>query len=292
MISTSAVTIKELKFDGSKLTKAKVLSIALIEHIPALKRLMEGSLIFLAKYPIQTYCKAVESVGKITGTQPELPPKEEIVGHFSDQNSLCGAILYDPQKKKLLNTWFTDTDYVTPKMKELQNESNCLTSAYTTVANQEGEPEINHLIRALRPLANFVSDTRLYHYIEICQATDIDESFRWENQVEMTTEQSQQWYDDGEIIGIKSNQNCDGDTYIRRVEHWQEIPIDSLNAEWVSQTLNAPSQILMNWAVTKQWLMEHISEEFDEIEARIDKEDLIYESVKQAFSNAPFIEIF
>ncbi|MBF4371304.1 hypothetical protein EAY04_25285, partial [Vibrio anguillarum] len=57
-ISTSTVTIKELKLEGSKLTKAKVLNLALIEHIPALKSLMKGSLTFLAKYPIQTYCKA------------------------------------------------------------------------------------------------------------------------------------------------------------------------------------------------------------------------------------------
>lgn len=291
MISTSAVTINELKFDGSKLTKAKVLNVALIEHIPALKSLMKGSLTFLAKYPIQTYCKTIESVSKTMGTQLELPPKEEIVRHFSDQNNLCGAILYDPKNKKLLNTWFTDTDYVTPKIKELHDELIFLVTAYNTVS-QQGDPDIYHLAKDLRPLGHIVSDTNLLHYIEICQSARVDEWEKWDCEAEMTAEESQQWYDDGVIIGIKSDPDDFEDHYIRHNEQWSSCPSRALNPDWVGKTLKAPSNNLKNWAATKRWLLDLLSEERGEIEVQLKEEEATYHSVKRAFSTAPFIEIF
>ncbi|MBF4342136.1 hypothetical protein EAY39_15330 [Vibrio anguillarum] len=291
-ISTSTVTIKELKLEGSKLTKAKVLNLALIEHIPALKSLMKGSLTFLAKYPIQTYCKAVESVSKTTGTQLELPPEVELVQHFSSQNNLCGAILYDPQNKRLLNTWFTDTNYVTPKIKKLRDELNALTTAYNTVS-QQGEPEIYRIAKDLRSLGHIVQDTNLYHYIEICQSARIDEWEKWEDEVEMTAEESQQWYDDGDIIGIKGDSTNDfEDTYIRRNEQWSSCPGGALNPEWVGKTLKAPSHNLTTWVDTKQWILDILNEERGEIEARLEEEEMTYHSVKLAFSKTPFIEIF
>ncbi|HHE0459647.1 TPA: hypothetical protein ACN331_002484 [Vibrio parahaemolyticus] len=293
-VTTKSVTIKELNFDGSKLTKTKLPSIEVINHTSALEGLMHGGLVVLAKYPIQTYCKAIEVVRKATGMKLECPPKEELSHHAK---SLClnGVILYDEPNARLLNTWFSETEYATNSLTNLQKEFDSFNYAINTISslNELSDEGVAELVRCLIPLLEHINDFDLIHYIELAKHSGLDVPFDHplrRRLPQLTESESQEWYEDGRIIGI-SQYALQGE-YLRQSNDWQELFSTKLDDEWSLNTLRSPRKELKSWQQTKQWLLETLEKEFDETDERLQDETRCYDYARTSFSDAPFIEIF
>lgn len=107
-IVQGTVTVNQLQVNGHHFTKAKIATLALLDHVTMQNSLLHDELSFVARFPIDIYCKLAKEKAKASGSPCVLPPYDILNQYSSSGYELSGVILYDKAMNALLLSWFVD----------------------------------------------------------------------------------------------------------------------------------------------------------------------------------------